>query len=127
MPEVSQASRLHQPREASQNPTRISSFGWVMVGMLFVLGAINFADKAVLGLSAVPIIKELHLSPTQYGVVSSSLFWLFAISSVLVTALLLLVCGVVFTIFVRPDAATRATRATRATSTLKTPAPALGN
>ena len=39
----------------------------------------------------------------------------------MVAALLLLVCGVVFTIFVRPDAATTAT------STLKTPAAALGN
>jgi hypothetical protein len=45
-----------------------------MLVMLFVLGAINFADKAVLGLAAIPIIKELHLSPAQYGVVSSSLF-----------------------------------------------------
>ncbi len=57
-----------------------------MIVMLFVLGAINFADKAVLGLAAVPIIKELHLSPAQYGVVSGSLFWLFSLSSVLVTA-----------------------------------------
>jgi len=57
-----------------------------MLVMLFVLGAINFADKAVLGLAAVPIIKELHLSPAQYGVVSGSLFWLFSLSSVLVTA-----------------------------------------
>ena len=57
-----------------------------MLVMLFVLGAINFADKAVLGLAAIPIIKELHLSPAQYGVVSGSLFWLFSLSSVLVTA-----------------------------------------
>jgi MFS family permease len=65
--------------------TPIASFGWVMIILLLVLGAINFADKAVLGLAAVPIIKELHLSPAQYGLVSGSLFWLFAISSVLVT------------------------------------------
>src|SRR6266581_116690 len=44
------------------------------------------ADKAVLGLAAIPIIKELHLSAVQYGVVSGSLFWLFSLSSVLVTA-----------------------------------------
>jgi len=56
-----------------------------MIILLLVLGAINFADKAVLGLAAVPIIKELHLSPAQYGLVSGSLFWLFALSSVLVT------------------------------------------
>lgn len=56
-----------------------------MIMLLLVVGAINFADKAVLGLAAMPIIKELHLSPAQYGLVSGSLFWLFALSSVLVT------------------------------------------
>ena len=66
--------------------THISPYGWIMIFMLLGLGAINFADKAVLGLAAVPIIKELHLSPAQYGLVSGSIFWLFALSSVLVTA-----------------------------------------
>ena len=32
------------------------------------------------------IIKELHLSPTQYGLVSGSFFLLYALSSVSVTA-----------------------------------------
>ncbi len=87
MSERSQAMLPQQPQERYR-PTRthISPFGWVMIVMLFVLGAINFADKAVLGLAAMPIIQELHLSPVQYGVVSGSLFWLFSLSSVLVTA-----------------------------------------
>lgn len=79
-PQQQMRHRLHATR------TPIGSFGWVMIILLLVLGAINFADKAMLGLAAVPIIKELHLSPAQYGLVSSSLFWLFALSSVLVTA-----------------------------------------
>jgi MFS transporter, ACS family, hexuronate transporter len=69
------------------NTTRahISPYGWIMIFMLLGLGVINFADKAVLGLAAVNIIKELHLSPAQYGLVSGSLFLLYALSSVLVT------------------------------------------
>ena len=88
MSEIAQASLPHQPQEERQSHTRtrISPYGWVMLVMLFVLGAINFADKAVLGLAAIPIFKELHLSPAQYGVVSGSLFWLFSLSSVPVTA-----------------------------------------
>src|SRR5437660_6641597 len=66
--------------------TSISPFGWVMIALLFALGVINFADKAVLGLAAIPIIKEFHLSAIQYGLVSGSLFCLFSLSSVLVTA-----------------------------------------
>ena len=69
-----------------QTRTRITPSGWVMILLLLALGAINYADKAVLGLAAVPIIKELDLSPTQYGLVSGSLFWLYAPSSLLVTA-----------------------------------------
>ena len=65
--------------------THISPYGWVMIFMLLGLGAINFADKAVLGLAAMPIIRELHLSPTQYGLVSGSFFLLFALSSVVVS------------------------------------------
>ena len=87
MSEVSQASLPQQPQKERHRSTRthIAPFGWVMILMLFVLGAINFADKAVLGLAAMPIMKELRLSPVQYGVVSGSLFWLFSLSSVLVT------------------------------------------
>jgi MFS transporter, ACS family, aldohexuronate transporter len=66
--------------------THISAYGWVMIFMLLGLGVINFADKAVLGLAAVPIIHELHLSPAQYGLVSGSFFLLYALSSVVVTA-----------------------------------------
>ena len=69
-----------------QQGTRVSPFGWVMIAFLFALGVINFADKAVLGLAAIPIIKELHLSAIQYGLVSGSLFWLFSLTSALVTA-----------------------------------------
>jgi MFS transporter, ACS family, aldohexuronate transporter len=78
----------NQPEGNTQKATRtpITSFGWVMIILLLGLGAINFADKAVLGLAAVPIIKELHLSPAQYGLVSGSFFLLYALSSVVVTA-----------------------------------------
>jgi MFS transporter, ACS family, hexuronate transporter len=88
MPKITQARLPHHPQEERQNiaRSRITPYGWVMIGLLLVLGAINFADKAVLGLVAVPIIKELHLSPAQYDLVSSNLFWLFALSSILVTS-----------------------------------------
>jgi hypothetical protein len=49
--------------------THFSPYGWVMIILLLGLGVINFADKAVLGLDAVPTITELHLSPAQYGLV----------------------------------------------------------
>ncbi|MCF3947829.1 MFS transporter [Acidiphilium iwatense] len=43
--------------------------------------AINFADKAVIGLSAVQIMGELHLKPAEFGLLGSSFFLLFSVSS----------------------------------------------
>ena len=43
---------------------------------------INFADKAVIGLAAQPIMKDLGLTPSQFGLVGSSFFFLYAVSGV---------------------------------------------
>ena len=43
---------------------------------------INFADKAVIGIAAVPIMQELQLSPRQFGLLGSSFFLLFAVSAI---------------------------------------------
>ncbi len=42
--------------------------------MLFLYMVINFADKLVLQIAAVPIMTELHLSPEQYGAVGTAFF-----------------------------------------------------
>ena len=65
---------------AKQEPIR----AWVIVGMMFLFMLINFADKAVIGLAAVPIMKDLHLTNAEFGSVGSAFFFLFSISAVLV-------------------------------------------
>jgi len=57
---------------------------WLVILLLFFYGVINFFDKLVLGLAAVPIMKELQLGPAEYGLVASSFYWLYALSGVLV-------------------------------------------
>jgi ACS family D-galactonate transporter-like MFS transporter len=64
--------------------TPVSGRAWLVVAMLFLFIVINFADKAVLGLAAVPIMKDLNLTNAQFGTIGSSLFILFSISAVLV-------------------------------------------
>lgn len=63
---------------------KIEPGGWLVVGLLFFFMLINFADKAIIGLAAVPIMEELQLTPSQFGLVGSSFFLLFALSSVAV-------------------------------------------
>lgn len=67
-------------RPAGRDPAQ--NGGWLIVWLLFLFMLINFADKAVVGIAAVPIMRDLHLSPRQFGLVGSSFFLLFAVSAV---------------------------------------------
>ncbi|MFC9592125.1 MFS transporter [Streptomyces sp. NPDC056944] len=57
---------------------------WLITAMIVAFMVVNFADKSVLGLAAVPIMEELGLSNSTYGLVSSSFFFLFSVSGLLV-------------------------------------------
>ena len=50
---------------------------WLVVALLFLFMLINFADKAVIGIAAVPIMQGLQLSPRQFGLIGSSFYLLF--------------------------------------------------
>jgi sugar phosphate permease len=53
-----------------------------MVALLFLFMLVNFADKAVIGIAAVPMMQELRLSPREFGLIGSSFFLLFPVSAV---------------------------------------------
>ena len=57
---------------------------WIVAGLLFLYSVVNVIDKLVMGLAAVPIMKEFGLKPAQYGALGSSFFFLYAISGFLV-------------------------------------------
>ena len=57
---------------------------WGMTALIFLFMFINFADKAVLGLAAQPLMADLKLSPEQFGLIGSAFFLLFPLSAVLV-------------------------------------------
>ncbi len=56
---------------------------WMIAVLLAVLMLVNFLDKVVIGLVAVPMSKELGLTPTEFGLVGGALHWFFAISAVI--------------------------------------------
>ena len=55
---------------------------WGITGLLFSFMLINFADKTVVGLAAVPIMRDLDLTPRQFGFLGSSFSFLFAVSGI---------------------------------------------
>jgi len=57
---------------------------WTITLLLFFFMLVNFADKIVVGLAAVPIMTELKLEPSQFGLLGSSFFFLFSVSAIVV-------------------------------------------
>jgi MFS family permease len=57
---------------------------WGITFLLFLFMLVNFADKIVVGLAAVPIMTELKLQPEQFGLLGSSFFFLFSLSAIVV-------------------------------------------
>ncbi|RFC76622.1 MFS transporter [Streptomyces sp. AcE210] len=55
---------------------------WIIAFLLFAFMVINFADKAVLGLAAKPLTKELGLSASEYGLIAGAFFLLFNVAAV---------------------------------------------
>ena len=55
---------------------------WLTVALLFLFMLVNFADKAVIGIAAVPIMQELQLRPSEFGLIGSSFFLLFSVSAI---------------------------------------------
>jgi MFS family permease len=54
------------------------------VGLVFLFMLVNYADKAVIGLSSVPIMRDLGLTNSQFGTLGSAFFLLFSLSGILV-------------------------------------------
>ena len=57
---------------------------WKITFLLFLFMLVNFADKIVVGLAAVPIMTELKLGPQQFGLLGSSFFFLYSIAAIVV-------------------------------------------
>jgi MFS family permease len=68
---------------ANTHPIGARKEAWLVVALLFLFMAINFADKAVIGIAAVPMMHDLKLTPSRFGLIGSSFFLLFSVSAIL--------------------------------------------
>ncbi|MEL4359189.1 MULTISPECIES: MFS transporter [unclassified Luteococcus] len=69
------------------SPGKRNRYAWMITLLLTFLMMLNWADKAVMGLAAVPIMKEMGITPGQFGLVSSGMFLAFTVSQLLVAPL----------------------------------------
>lgn len=61
---------------------RSTTRAWAVTAMLVALALVNWADKAVLGLVAVPLMEDLDINASQYGLLASSIYFLFSLAAV---------------------------------------------
>jgi len=71
------------PTSAGREQQESRAQAWGFTALLVFLFVINAADKAVLGLVAQPLAKELHLTASQIGLVGSAFFLSYAIGGFL--------------------------------------------
>ncbi|EGD22702.1 MFS transporter [Prescottella equi] len=81
-PETDQtvATSTTPDRAGAPRPRRRAA---AIVLMLFGFLLLNYADKVVVGITGIPIIKELGITREQFGLVQSSFFWLFAVGAII--------------------------------------------
>ncbi|NKY87689.1 MFS transporter [Nocardia veterana] len=76
------SAQLADVNSRADKKPQIPAKAWILVLFLFLFFTLNFADKALIGLAATHIRHDLHLSASQYGLLSSAFFWLFALGAV---------------------------------------------
>ena len=59
---------------------RRKRYGWIVTVMLLVLMMISWADKAILGIVAVPLMEDLGINEAQFGLLGSAVFILFGVA-----------------------------------------------
>jgi MFS family permease len=64
--------------------TTVPKGAWKITFLLFLYMLVNFADKIIVGLAGVPIMRDLKLSPAEFGFLGSAFFFLFSISAIIV-------------------------------------------
>jgi len=64
-----------------------SRYAWMLTFLLLFLMMLSWADKAVLGLAAVPLMQELNITPEQFGLVASAMFLTFGLAQLVAAPL----------------------------------------
>lgn len=59
-------------------PDRLQA--WYIVFMLTLFMVLAFADRAVLGFAAVPLMQDLNISPSEFGLAASAMYWLYPVA-----------------------------------------------
>jgi len=83
MTAINSGDNLRPPVAMTAQAQEETAKSWTMVVLLFFFMFINFADRAVLGLAAEPLMRDLGLTPRQFGMVGSAFFLFYTVFAVI--------------------------------------------
>jgi MFS family permease len=86
---MAETPRTEPPTTAtsSAGAAALARGAWTATFLAFAFMLLNFADKAALGFAGSALMRELGITPAEFGVLQSSFFWLFAVGALIVGAL----------------------------------------
>lgn len=61
---------------------RVGHFRYFILGLIFCVTVLNYADRATLSIAGTFVAKDLHLTPAALGVVFSAFGWAYAIGQI---------------------------------------------
>lgn len=78
--EVKTLPPLDSSDPANWTSRKRTTYGWSVAVMLLILMMISWADKAILGIVAIPLMRDLGITPEQFGLLGSGVFLLFGVA-----------------------------------------------
>jgi ACS family hexuronate transporter-like MFS transporter len=83
---------VEAPRVAAEAtagaPPRVGRYRWIICALLFLATTINYLDRQVLGILAVPLQKELDWSESDYGWITTAFMGAYAAGQLIVGGLM---------------------------------------
>jgi D-galactonate transporter len=71
-----------KPSRSSAVQARIGHFRYFILGLIFCVTVLNYADRATLSIAGTFVAKDLHLTPSGLGVVFSAFGWAYAFGQI---------------------------------------------
>ena len=60
---------------------KVSRNAWLVVGLLFIVGALNYLDRTMIATMRSSIVESVPMSDAQFGLLTSVFLWVYGILS----------------------------------------------
>jgi MFS family permease len=70
-----------EPENKIGSETRLTGGAWLVVGLLFIVGALNYLDRTMITTMRSSIIEAMPMTEGQFGLLTSVFLWTYGLLS----------------------------------------------